>query len=144
MAANNVKNPPVSKSELLKKLTQLENEICQIWSHLIAFYPESASDCPCWDKFNGAQWVDIMLNNPEVAEHRCPREKLSVDDWFYLLLLQPYFLKDCPCWDKFSHRQWLYIIAKYPQLASQCPYLDQFDLEEWQRIIKVPPAAGQL
>ncbi len=91
------------------------------WEHLIEIFKENpdvanffalAYDC------NGAQWMSLLTNVPELA-YRCPWRRLSCPQWAELLAQQPQFADFCP-WGKLTGSYLISMLEAQPQLATKC------------------------
>ena len=89
------------------------------WVSVLWNHPELAERCP-WEKLDGQDWARLLSRQPQFAS-RCQWESLDGWSWSFLLGAQPQFADWCE-WGKLESRNWCDLLCKQPQFEERCPW----------------------
>ena len=64
---------------------------------------------------------------------------LSTSEWVEILKENPDLADKCGKWEDFSGWYWSELLSAHPQLAGRCDKWEEFDGEDWSNLLSAQP-----
>ena len=79
-----------------------------------------------FDKFKTEDWIDILREQPQLADKCNKWRKFNGKDWSFLLREQPQFADKCD-WEKLARRALICLLQEHPEFADKLLHISVSD-----------------
>ena len=78
------------------------------------------------DRLKNEDWIDILREQPQLADKCNKWRKFNGGDWSCLLYKQPQFADKCD-WEKLTRRALIWLLQKHPEFADKLLHISVSD-----------------
>ena len=78
------------------------------------------------DRLKNEDWIDILREQPQLADKCNKWRQFNGGDWSCLLYNQPQFADKCD-WEKLARRALIWLLQKHPEFADKLLHISVSD-----------------